>query len=145
LEAGLEQVTDQVRCIAVSDLLPDEKLRCAIRAHVTSLTHNTSVATLMIFEMRTTLSLPEVPQRYLAQRDQFEGLYRQMIIEGIEAGVFRPVDVGVFTRTLMGASNWVSVWYRPSGRLSGEAIADQIADIFLGALLMPDSERDING
>ena len=135
LEAGLDQVMADVQAITEMSLDPPEKLRRAIQAHVQSVTEHVAVAALMIFEMRTTLSLPEVPQRYLAQRDQFEGLYRQIIREGIEAGCFRPVDVGVFTRTLLGASNWVSVWYRPEGRLSGAAIADQIADIFLNALL----------
>ncbi|MBN1965940.1 MAG: TetR family transcriptional regulator [Anaerolineae bacterium] len=136
LEFGLAQVTTDVQAIAESALAPEEKLRLAIRAHILSVTEHVAVAALMIFEMRTTLSLPDVPERYLARRDAFENLYRQMITEGIAQGVFRPVDVGVFTRTLLGASNWVSVWYRPSGRLSGEAIADQIAGIFLASLLV---------
>lgn len=134
LEAGLEQVTGELNAIAASTLAPDEKLRRALRAHVLSVTRNVAVAALMIFEMRTTLSLPEVPAQYLGKRDQFEGLYRQMIQEGIDGGVFRAVDVGIFTRTLLGASNWVSVWYRPEGRLTGGEIADQIAEIFLNAL-----------
>ncbi len=135
LEAGMDPVLNKVHCIATSPLPPEEKLHQAIQAHVRSVTGQMAVAALMIFEMRTALSLPEVPQRYLAKRDQFEGFYRQMITEGIETGVFRPVDVGVFTRTMLGASNWVTVWYRPEGRLSGAEIARQIADIFLSALL----------
>jgi AcrR family transcriptional regulator len=136
LEEGLMQVMADVKAIVESSLVPEEKLRQAIRAHVLGVTGHVSIAALMIFEMRTTLSLPDVPQRYLAQRDQFEGLYRDTIAEGIASGVFKPVDVGVFTRTLLGASNWVSVWYRPEGRLKGEDIANSIADIFLSALLV---------
>jgi AcrR family transcriptional regulator len=135
LESGLAQVTADVAAIVESDLPPDEKLRQAIRAHVISVTEHVAVAALMIFEMRTTLSLPDVPARYLAQRDQFEGLYRQVIKEGVAQGSFKPVDVGIFTRTLLGASNWVSVWYRPEGRLKGADIADAFADIFLSALV----------
>ncbi len=134
LESGLDQVTGDLEALGASALPPEEKLRQYIRAHVLSVTRNVAVAALMIFEMRTTLSLPEVPDRYLAQRDHFEGLYRRVIEEGIAVGVFRPVDVGIFARTLLGASNWVSVWYRPEGRLGGEEIATQIADIFLNAL-----------
>lgn len=134
LESGLEQVTHDLEAIECSTLTPEEKLRGYVRAHVQSVTQNVAVAALMIFEMRTTLSLPEVPDRYLAQRDHFEGLYRRVVETGIAAGVFRPVDVGVFARTLLGASNWVSVWYRPEGRLGGEEIAEQIADIFINAL-----------
>ncbi len=134
LEAGLAYVTEELQRIVDSPLPPDEKLHCAIRAHVLSVTEHVAVAALMVFEMRTALGLPEAPARYLARRDAFEGLYRRMIAEGIAAGVFRPVDVGVFTRTLLGAANWVSIWYRPEGRLSGVDIAEQIADIFLNAL-----------
>jgi AcrR family transcriptional regulator len=135
LEEGLMHVMADVQAIVESELPPPAKLRQAIRAHVLGVTNHIAIAALMIFEMRTALSLPELPQHYLAQRDEFEGLYRRMIAEGVESGVFRPVDVGVFTRTLLGASNWVSVWYRPEGRLTGEAIADEIADVFLCALL----------
>ena len=136
LQAGLEQVTADVCRITEAPLPPEEKLQRAIQAHVLSVTQHTAVAALMIFEMRTTLSLPDLPQDYLAQRDRFENLFRQMLVEGVAAGVFRPVDVGVFTRTLLGASNWVSVWYRPEGRLKGAEIAEQIADFFLHALLV---------
>jgi AcrR family transcriptional regulator len=134
LEAGLDQVSGALEAVAASDLPSEEKLRRAIQAHVVGVTRNVAVAALMIFEMRTTLSLPEVPERYLAERDRFEDLYRRVIEEGIAAGAFRVVDVGVFARSLLGAANWVSVWYRPAGRLSGEEIAAQIAAIFLSAI-----------
>lgn len=134
LESGLDLVTGDLEAIGASELPPDEKLRQYIHAHVLSVTRNVAVAALMIFEMRTTLSLPEGPDRYLARRDYFEGLYRHVIEDGIAMGIFRPVDAGIFARTLLGAANWVSVWYRPGGRLGGEEIATQIADIFLNAL-----------
>ncbi|GAB4569103.1 MAG: TetR/AcrR family transcriptional regulator [Anaerolineae bacterium] len=142
LESGLDQVIGDLQAIADSALAPDEKLRRAIEAHVRSVTRNVAVAALMIFEMRTTLSLPEVPARYLARRDNFEALYRQIVEEGMQAGVFRPVDAGIFTRALLGASNWVSVWFRPEGRLSGDEIAAQIADIFLRSLLSTSPSSD---
>jgi hypothetical protein len=84
--------------------------------------------------MRATLGLPDVPAESWPGATRFESLYRQMIAEGIAAGAFRPVDVGVFAHTLLGASNWVSVWYRPGGRLKGADIAEEIADLFLNAL-----------
>jgi hypothetical protein len=63
-----------------------------------------------------------------------ERLYREVIEAGIAAGDFRPVDVGIFVKTLFGALNWVNVWYREGGRLSGAEIADEIASTFLRAL-----------
>lgn len=134
LQAGLDRVAADVRCVAESSFPPAEKLHRAIRAHVLGVTEQGAVAALMILEMRATLGLPDVPAEFLARRDQVESLYRQMIVEGITAGAFRPVDVGVFAHTLLGASNWVSVWYRPGGRLKGADIAEEIADLFLNAL-----------
>ncbi|MEP7292726.1 MAG: TetR/AcrR family transcriptional regulator, partial [Chloroflexota bacterium] len=56
--------------------------------------------------------------------------------EGIEHGTFRPLDVPIFVKTLLGAHNWVSVWYKPDGRLSGAEIAQRIADTLLSGVLI---------
>ena len=54
------------------------------------------------------------------------------MIEQVWRGV-RAVDVGIFVKTLFGALNWVSVWYRQGGRLTGEG-SPTIAETFLRAL-----------
>jgi hypothetical protein len=45
--------------------------------------------------------------------------------------------VRIFVKSLLGAHNWVGVWYRDGGRLSGEAIAEEMATSFLAALTCP--------
>ena len=72
---------------------------------------------------------------FFDQRDHFEDLFRTVVREGIERGVFRPLDVPIFVKTLLGAHNWVGVWYRPDGRLNGAQIADLIADTLLNGVL----------
>ena len=59
-----------------------------------------------------------------------------MVQAGVDSGVFRPVDVAIFVKTMLGAHNWVGVWYRPDGRLSGAEIADMLAETFLRALVV---------
>ncbi|MBZ0275639.1 MAG: hypothetical protein K8I60_05825, partial [Anaerolineae bacterium] len=71
---------------------------------------------------------------FFTRRDRFEGLFRHVVREGIERGQFRPVDVGIFVKAVLGAHNWVGVWYRESGRLGGAEIAEMMADTFLRAL-----------
>lgn len=133
---GLERIIADLHAIANNhDLAPPEKLRRAIHAHVVELTENVSVAAALVFETRTLLQDADARDEYLALRDTFEGLYRQVVQEGIDQQVFRPVDVPIFTKTLLGAHNWVGVWYRREGRLSGQEIADEMATIFLQALL----------
>jgi AcrR family transcriptional regulator len=152
LEAGLEQVIRQIEPIVHSSHSSDQKLRAIISKHVVSLTENTAVGAAMVFEIRSLMGVKPVSdsasradkqayaefiQRrdaFFARRDQFENLFRQVIREGIANGTFRTVDVGIFTNTMLGAYNWVGVWYKPGGRLNGQQIADMMADSFLRAL-----------
>jgi hypothetical protein len=91
----------------------------------------------MVFEIHTVLDLNEDAagrDAFLDRRDEFERRYRQVIERGIRDGVFHEVDIPIFTKALLGADNWVSVWYKPGGRLSGKEIAARMADTFLAAL-----------
>lgn len=144
LEAGLNHVIDQLEPIVASDQAPADKLRAMIQVHVISLTSNMAVGAAMVFEMRWlltldaengTASLKARRDAFFDQRDYFERLYRQVIQAGIDQGDFLAVDVPVFTRTMLGAHNWVAVWFRENGRLTGAQIADQMADTFLRALV----------
>lgn len=152
LEAGIALVSNQIEPIAGSDLPPAEKLRRMIHAHVVGLTQNTAIGAAMVFEIRSLMGSKALPAKateadrqayiefnerreaFFVRRDRFEQLFRQVIREGVDAGVFRPVDVGIFTKTLLGAHNWVGVWYRPDGRLSGDQIAEMMAASFLRSL-----------
>lgn len=140
LNAGLDAVMtqfDQVQAAAVS---PTEQLRQMITAHVVSVTHNVSVGAAMVFEIRTLFALGEheahleARDAFLRRRDEFERRYRDVIQRGIECGEFRSVDVNIFTKALLGAHNWISVWYHSSGRLSGHEIAERMVDTFLASL-----------
>ena len=137
MAAGLAQL----EAIRAACLPPPEALRRMIAAHVVNLTKNVAIGAALVFEIRALIDLPAgTPSaaerdRFIAQRDAFEGHFRQVISEGIAAGAFRPVDVPIFTKAILGAQNWISVWYKPGGRLDGEAIAAHLADFFLAALL----------
>ncbi len=153
LELGLEVVSRQVEAIAASDLPGDEKLRAMICTHVVSLTENTAVGAAMVFEIRALMQVKAPAENasagdwdayeafmqrraaFFAGRDRFEELFRGVVREGIERGAFRPLDVPIFVKTLLGAHNWVSVWYKPEGRLNGGEIAERIADTLLSGVL----------
>lgn len=152
LEAGLEQVLGQIEPIAHSKLSSADKLRQMVKAHIVSLTENTAVGAAMVFEIRALMGAKKpstsapaadhaayqtfVERRtlFFARRDTFEQLFKLVIKEGIENKSFRQVDAGIFAKTMLGAQNWVGVWYRPGGRLTGDAIADELADTMLRAL-----------
>lgn len=138
LATGLERITRDVRAVVQtsSDSAADTLRRIAA-VHIHSQIDNANIAAAVIFEGRALLDVPDVREQFVAQRDALEALYRHVVEEGIARNEFRPVDVGIFVKALFGALNWVSVWYRPDGRLSGEEIAREIADTFLAALHYP--------
>jgi AcrR family transcriptional regulator len=134
LDVGLAQITSDVRAVVEGGGTPADKLRRIVHVHIISEIENVNIAAAVIFESRALLNVPEVRDQYVQQRDTLEQLYREVVVEGIAAGVFRAADVGIYVKTLFGALNWVSLWYREGGRLSGEEIAKEIADTFLMSL-----------
>jgi TetR/AcrR family transcriptional regulator, cholesterol catabolism regulator len=152
LEAGLEYVISQTEAVVELDAPYESKVRALVREHIRGLTDNTAVGAAMVFEIRSLMNvnqpLPSATQTerdahraflarrdaFFSRRDYFEELFRRVIREGIESGVFRRVDVPIFVKTMLGAHNWVGVWYRPDGRLVGGEIADIMSETFLRSL-----------
>ena len=150
LEGGLDYAIARIEPILASDKTSAQKLREMTHVHIVSLTENTAVGAAMVFEIRALLNVktPEIVNgngdvdedfaarrdAFFARRDTFEDSFRRVVREGVERGEFQTVDVSIFTKALLGAHNWVGVWYRPDGRLTGAQIADTMADTFLRSL-----------
>lgn len=148
LELGLQYVSREIEVVLASDASNAEKLHRMVRVHITNQTANRPAGVAMIYEVRPIVTqhlrnglsdeaVAEYTVRregFFAERRRFESLFQQVVQAGIDSGEFRPVDVPVIVKTILGANNWVSVWYSENGRLSGEQIADQIAEMFVRAL-----------
>lgn len=152
LEMGLNIAIEHLLPIFEAEQPPDEKLRQMIIWHVKSVTQNTAVGAAMVFEIRSLINAKMPPRNggsfghqdyqefierrdaFFERRDFFETLFRRVVQEGIQQGIFRDVDAAIFTKAMLGAHNWVGVWYKSGGRLSGEQIAEMMADIFLSGL-----------
>ena len=149
LELGLDLTIDKLEAVANTDLTNAEKLAGMIRSHVVSVTGNVAVGAAMVFEIRALLNVSlggkngddtfmeeYVARRnqFFARRDYFESMFRDVVEAGIEAGEFRAVDAAIVTRAMLGAHNWISVWFKEGGRLSGKELADVMVDTWLAAL-----------
>ncbi len=148
LELGLQYVSREIETVLASDAPNAEKLRRMVRVHITNQTANRPAGVAMIYEVRPIVTqhlrnglsdeaVAEYTVRregFFAERRRFESLFQKVVQAGIDSGEFRQVDVPVIVKTMLGANNWVSVWYSENGRLSGEQIADQIAEMFVRAL-----------
>ena len=149
LEVGLDLTIEKLEDIANSDMSNADKLAELIRSHVVSVTGNVAVGAAMVFEIRSLLNVSgsgkngddKFMAEFVTRRDQFfvrrnyfESLFRDTVRAGIAAGEFRKVDAAIVTKAMLGAHNWVGVWFRAGGRLSGEEVADVMVETWLAAL-----------
>lgn len=84
---------------------------------------------------------PALLKRVIAKRDRFDRGLREIIQEGIDAGVFLPGDPKMISFAIMGAVNWIPKWFDPAGPATSEQIGEAFADYLVGGLLrnpMPD-------
>ncbi|GAA0481822.1 TetR/AcrR family transcriptional regulator [Salinibacillus aidingensis] len=70
----------------------------------------------------------------LSLRDQYSRYIDQLILKGIEAGVFQNVNVKIVRNLILGALNSVIEWYSFEGQKSKTEIADLISDYLLRIL-----------
>lgn len=78
--------------------------------------------------------LPEQRKQYVKRRDMFEHGVRKLIEDGARAGEFKKVNVKLAGLAILGSINWIPKWYRPTGSLSAEQIAEQMSGYFLDGL-----------
>jgi len=76
----------------------------------------------------------------LARRGEYERSFRRLIDDGIEAGVFRPLDAKVAALAILGAVNWTVKWFRPGGGKSAREIAGETAELLVRGLLVPGAD-----
>ena len=133
LERALGMLTEHIAGVASQDLPADQKLRQMIKIYLQSLAENSDLSSVLLFEHRSLDKKSHA--RHVPHRDKFEGIWRDVVNEGVHAGIFSCTDTGLAVRALMGVMNWTLTWYRPDGHKSIEKIADQYADLFFNGLL----------
>ena len=112
----------------------DEKLRKLVIAFV----H------LIIDELHSTaLTLdlqalsPSLLRKVIARRDRFDRGLRAIIQEGVDEGLFAPVDAKLVAFAIMGAVNWIPKWFNPEGTASSEQVGRAFADFLVRGLRPP--------
>ena len=67
-------------------------------------------------------------------RDAYERSLRDVIAEGVQQKVFRPVNPKLAAFAILGALNWMARWYRAGGGASADEIGEEFASLFLDGL-----------
>jgi AcrR family transcriptional regulator len=145
LSTGAQRLIDLIRPIAQDmSLVPQDRLRRMARAHaMTMMTeHAYHRVGLQAFDQL----FAKGPRRaeweiVRGLRGEYEQLYLSVVEEGQASGAFAEADPRVVVRGLLGALNWLTVWYRPATdpvtapRLSDEEIADTTAEFVVAGAI----------
>lgn len=111
-----------VEDVSRANLMPLERLRAIIRAHVKFSVDYQDTAILFLTGRHIISSMRMVElTRLFGRRDR---LLIDTLKEGIKTGVFRPIDIRMVALAIVGMCNSVAFWYTPSGPASAEEIAD---------------------
>lgn len=133
LDRALGMLTSYIADISSQTIPADQKLRQMIRGYLSALADNADLTAVLLFEHRSLDKKSHT--RHVPQRDKFEGLWRDVLNEGVRAKIFDCKDTGMAVRALMGLMNWTLTWYRPEGGKSIDKIADDYADLLFHGLL----------
>lgn len=128
--SGADAVMEQSERIGRT---PNEKIRAFAEGHLRYTMANIVPATVLQEEFKR---LPEEPRaRAAIARDRSEESLRRWIREGQEQGLIRrSIDPKLASLAIFGMLNSVYRWYRPDGEASANTIAEQLADLAVGAL-----------
>jgi len=139
LDSALDLLIERIAPVQASMHPPEEKLRDAMRIYIQTVADYQNLASVLLLEHRSLD--PELRERHSPRRDRFEYIWRELIQEGQDAGVFTCSPSALTARALLGVMNWTITWYRKEGPLSPEEIAEQFADLFLFGLIARNSSK----
>jgi len=119
---------EPLRRIVESDFPPLEKLRRAVEHH-TAVAADRSPAMMVFYREQSYLTGP-FAKEILLRKKAYERYFEQIMQEGQAAGIFKPdLDPKMLTFGLLGMCNWLSQWYKPSGRYTHQQIAGMFVEM----------------
>ncbi len=139
IELTVSRVTPMVQEVADSDLPVSDRLSRAVALHTVEAIRDQDAVACFIEEGR--YLTPDYMAAHVANRDRYELVFRGMLEEGMASGEFFHQDAGIAVRAILGMSNSVVRWYRPSGGLSPEDIASLLAQFAVRGAGAPSRER----
>lgn len=122
----------RLNAIAKSNLRSDRKLQKMIQEHIDNIVQNSNEHATMLKELR---SLSVVNQlKIIKLKDQYEALFRGVILECIKNNLFRDLNYKLSTFAILGMMNWLIYWYSPEGEFNADDIGRILSDVIINGL-----------
>jgi len=134
LDNALDLINNHLEQVLAQSMSPDEKIRRAMCSYFQTIAENQNLAAVLLMEMKSLD--PELKARQAPRREKFEGIWKELIVEGRQKDIFHQFDPSITGRAILGVMNWGVTWYRKDGPRSAKEIADLFADLILHGLLV---------
>ncbi|MEJ2863611.1 TetR/AcrR family transcriptional regulator [Actinomycetospora flava] len=115
-----------------------ERLHGYVRHHIACLTESIELYSVS-FSSEAELP-PEVRSEFRKFKRESDLVVQDIIREGVRNGEFVDSDEHTTVFAIDGMCNWLWKWYKASGPMSPDQIADQFADLILYGLATRDSQ-----
>ncbi|WP_238006459.1 TetR/AcrR family transcriptional regulator [Dactylosporangium sp. AC04546] len=130
--AGHRHVLELITAAAGRRTGPDEQLREVVREYTAWHAREHTHARVVQYEMAALT--PEHAEEIAGIRREIEAKVRGIIRAGVDAGRFRPTDVGMAALALLSLGIDVARWYRADGAWTPEEIGEQYGELGLRML-----------
>lgn len=111
---------------------PRARLAAAVEVFVTYVGENPVEGSMSEVEWRALP--PDDTNRFFAARDEIAGIFREIVHDGVDRGVFATDDVSLATISVLSICARVPLWFRTDGRLPLDEVAETLAGIALRAV-----------
>jgi AcrR family transcriptional regulator len=133
---SLDILLDLMEEVRAEDTPPNDKLRRLVLTFIHIILDELQ-GTALTLDLQA-LS-PDLLERIVAKRDRFDHGMRAVIQQGIDEGLFTPGDPKMIAFAIMGAVNWITKWFEPTGPMTSEQIGQAFADYLVGGLAARDT------
>jgi AcrR family transcriptional regulator len=124
---GFNKALSNFDRILSSDLCTKDKFRKILEVHTQNLANDTELSKIFYLnEMEMPAKLTkEIKKRRRGYTDKIIEVYKQ----GVKENIFKKIDPKVAVYLLLGACNWISMWYSPNKDIKPDAIVKDLMEI----------------
>lgn len=129
---AMEFFLAETTAVNTQNLPADQRLKAIFKKHIIAICENRAIMTVFM-DLRRDL-LPDHWREIAVSRKEYEALLQDLIQEGIDGGYFISENKKILSYTLLGAINWVYVWFQEKGEFSKDEVAEIMSDYLLQGL-----------
>ena len=115
------------------DISSEDKMEKAIKVHLDIAIQEKEIFNLIVKPEQ--IFSEENIEDIVKKRDAYAGLFDKIIAQGVERGEFNLRQQKMARMIILGATNWIQVWYSEKGEFSKEEIEEIYAEFLIKILL----------